>query len=94
MLFDDFAVRMDAVPAPQILSLTKNASSGAMEISWLTEALYKYQLQYTDNLSQPWKSDLSGSSTTAAATGTSSPFTDTAATGRSSRFYRVIRTNP
>jgi len=60
MLFDDFALRLDPVPAPFFYSLTFNPA-GAPQLTWLTEALYRYQLQYTDDLTQPWKSDLPGS---------------------------------
>ena len=93
MLFDDFAVRIDPIPDVTVLDFTRNASTGATSITWWTEALYKYQLQYSEDLTQ-WKTDLPGSFLTAASTGVSPVFTDSTAAGRVKRFYRVVRTLP
>ncbi len=94
MLFDDFAVRLDPPAATLIWDFSRNAATGATRISWLTEAAYHYQLQYTDNLTQPWKNDLPGSFMTAANTGQSPVFTDTSAPGKPNRFYRVAPSDP
>lgn len=93
MLFDDFAVRLDPVPDPFFYTFGVSAA-GAPQLTWLTEALYRYQLQYTDDIAQPWKSDLPGSSSTAAITGQSALFTDPTAAGKAKRFYRVLRSMP
>ena len=94
MIFDDFAVRLDPPEFPVIWDFSRNATTGAVQISWLTEALYRYQLQYTNDDTLSWRNDLPGSYTTATATGKSPIFTDTAAAGHSKRLYRVVRTNP
>ena len=94
MLFDDFAVRADPVPDPLIVDFTRNPLTGITQLTWLTEALYKYQVQYTDDLNQPWKSDLIGSLTTPADTGISPVFIDATAFGKARRFYRVLRSLP
>lgn len=93
MLFDDFAVRMDAVPAPFLYSFDRMAND-TVQLSWLNEASYKYQVQYTDDFSQPWKSDLPNSYFTPTVTGKSPVFTDTTAPGKASRYYRVQRLMP
>lgn len=93
MLFDDFALRADPVPAPVIYTLTHPAG-GNSQLTWSTEALYKYQVQYTDDLTQAWKSDLPNSLVTANTTGESSAFTDTTASDKSRRYYRIQRTAP
>ena len=94
MIFDDFAVRIDP-PVPTIIwDFTRDAATGATKISWLEEAAYHYQIQYTSSLTQPWKSDLPGSYITAANTGRSPVFTDTSAAGKAKRFYRVVPSNP
>ena len=93
MLFDDFAVRLDPVPDPFFYTFGVSPA-GAPQLTWLTEALYRYQLQYTDDISQPWKSDLPASYSTATITGQSALFTDTTATGKAKRFYRILRTMP
>jgi|GEM_PF-307674 len=93
MLFDDFAVRIDPIPDVAVLDFTRNALTGATSMTWWTEALYKYQVYYSDDLTQ-WKSDLAGSYLTAASTGTSPVFTDPSAAGKAKRFYRVVRTLP
>ena len=94
MLFDDLAVRL-APPVPTFIwDFSRDAATGVAQISWLTEAMYKYQLQYTDDLTQPWKNDLPGSFTTAAGTGQSPVFTDASAAGKPKRFYRVLPSDP
>jgi hypothetical protein len=93
LLFDDFALRLDPVPEPVIYGTTFS-TAGSPQLTWLTEALYRYQVQYTDDLSQPWKSDLPNSSSTATATGVSPVFTDGTAAGKSKRYYRIARTLP
>jgi hypothetical protein len=93
MLFDNFALRLDPVPEPVIYTADLTAG-GAPRLTWLTEALYRYQVQYTDDLSQPWKNDLPGSATTAASTGESAAFTDTTAAGKPKRYYRILRSMP
>jgi hypothetical protein len=94
MLFDDFAVHADPVPDPLMVEFARDPLTGVMHLTWVTEALYKYQVQYTDDLGLPWKSDLSGSFTTPAVTGISAAFTDASATGKARRFYRVVRSMP
>lgn len=93
MLFDDFALRTDPVPDPAILTLTKNPG-GSAQLTWLSEALYKYQLEYKDDLASSWKKDLPSSFITAADTGESAVFTDSTATGVARRFYRIVRSPP
>jgi hypothetical protein len=93
MLFDDFAVRIDPVPAVVITDFSRDAISGAVQLRWWSEALYRYQVQYSDNLTG-WKSDLPGSNLTAANTGFSPVFTDLSAAGKAKRFYRVLRAMP
>ncbi len=93
MLFDDFALRLDPVPDPVFYAISRTAE-GAPQFTWLTEALYRYQVQFTDDLAQPWRSDLPGSATTAALTGESPVFTDTTAAGKIRRYYRVVRSLP
>ena len=94
MLFDDFALRMDAVSPPVILSQERIRETGAFKLSWLTEALYRYQVQYVDDIGEAWKSDLAGSALTATATGTSPVFTDNTSSGKTRRYYRVVRMYP
>lgn len=91
MLFDDIAVRIDPVPAVEILDFGIAPATGAVRLRWLNEALYHYQVLYTDNLTD-WRPDLPGSSITAANTGLSPVFTDPAAAKR--RLYRIVRTPP
>jgi hypothetical protein len=93
MLFDDFFVRADPVPAAEIYEFTRSLG-GAVSFTWLTEAQYRYQVQYTDNLSTSWLDSLPGSLTTAAATGTAPVFTDTTAASRNKRWYRIKRMYP
>jgi hypothetical protein len=94
MLFDDFAVHADPVPAPAMVDFSRDPLTGSTQLTWLTEALYKYQVEYTDDLSQPWKSDLTGSFLTAVGTGLSPVFADTSAAGKARRYYRVVRSLP
>jgi hypothetical protein len=94
MLFDDFGVHADPVPDPVIVDFTRNPLSGATELTWITEALYKYQVEYTDDLNLPWKTDLVGSLITAAETGISPVFIDALASSKARRFYRVMRSLP
>jgi hypothetical protein len=93
MLFDDFALRMDPLPDPFFYTFQVN-SIGSTQFTWYTEALYKYQVQYSDDLSLPWKSDLPNSLITSSRTGSSPVFTDSTAAGKLRRFYRVIRSLP
>jgi hypothetical protein len=93
MIFDNFVVRMDPLPEPVFYSLTFS-NAGAPQFTWLNEALYKYQVQYRDDLTQAWKNDLPASFSTATITGHSTVFTDSTAAGKTRRFYRVVRTAP
>jgi hypothetical protein len=94
MLFDDFGVHADPVPEPAIVDFTFNPLTKAAQLWWVTEALYKYQIEYSDDLSLPWKTDLSGSFITSDSTGISAAFTDTTAAAGGRRFYRVRRSLP
>jgi hypothetical protein len=94
MLFDDFGVHADPVPDPAILTFARDPQTGIIQLTWLSEALYKYQVEYTDDPALPWKSDLSASLITPADTGASPVFTDTSAAGKSRRFYRIRRSLP
>jgi hypothetical protein len=93
MLFDDFAARMDPVPAPFFYTF-EHLSNNTVQLTWLNEALYNYQVQYTDDLALPWKNDLPNSFFTPTVTGKSPLFTDSTAAGVTRRFYRVQRTVP
>jgi hypothetical protein len=93
MLFDDFAVRIDPVPDAVITNFSRDAVSGSTQLQWWSEALYRYQVEFSDDLTN-WKSDLPGSYFTAANTGVSPVFSDTSAAGIARRFYRVLRTTP
>ena len=77
-----------------MVDFARDPLTGVTRLTWVTEALYKYQLEYTDDLGLPWKSDLTGSFTTPVDTGISPIFTDVSATGKARRFYRVVRTMP
>ena len=94
MLFDDFAIHADPVPDLGLPGFTRNAVTGANQLTWLNEALYKYQVEYTDDLTKTWKTDLPGSSITATTTGLSPVFTDIPPSGTPTRFYRVRRSLP
>jgi hypothetical protein len=93
MLFDDLAVHADPVPEMLIVDFARNPSTKAVQLTWVTEALYKYQVEYCDVLPQ-WKTDLAGSLTTASGTGLSAVFSDLSAAGKARRYYRVVRMLP
>ena len=93
MLFDDFALRMDPLSDPLFYTIQR-ADSGSTQFSWSTEALYRYQVQYSGDFALPWKNDLPNSLITAPITGASAVFTDATAAGSPRRFYRVIRLLP
>jgi hypothetical protein len=89
MLFDDYTVRTDALGMALVVSRT--ATGGAM-LTWNEEAGYTYQVEYSNDC-QTWKSDLAGSSHTAALT-QSATFTDPTTPVPPIRFYRIKRTYP
>jgi len=92
MLFDDFALRLDPVPTPVFQNIT-TGPAGETKLTWQTEALYHYEVQYTENLTT-WRNDLPGASWTASLTGSSPVFTDAAAAVQRRRLYRVLQTAP
>ena len=71
MLFDDYAVRTDALSMAVEVSRT---ATGAARLVWNEEAGYSYQVEYSSDC-VTWKTDLAGSSHTAALT-QSATFTD------------------
>jgi hypothetical protein len=92
MLFDDFAVRVDPVPAPTFFAFALTPG-GEAHFAWQMEALYLYKVQYSEDMIV-WANDLPGSSMTATLTGQSPIFSDVTATGRKRRFYRVTQMVP
>jgi hypothetical protein len=92
MLFDEIALRIDPPPPPQFQSFAFSPA-GETRFRWQSEALYNYQVQYTDDLIS-WKDDLPGSAWTATYTGTSPVFTDAGAVSSRRRLYRVLQSAP
>lgn len=93
MLFDDFALRLDPLPKPVIYTLVPG--SGGLQLTWSTEAGYRYQVQYRNELaSGTWLSDLPGSLMIATVTGESPVFTDASISGQPRRFYQVVASFP
>jgi hypothetical protein len=64
-----------------------------MQFTWSTEALYRYQVQYSNDLVL-WKNDLPNSLSTAATTGVAPLFTDLTGAPGAKRFYRVAQLLP
>ncbi len=93
MLFDDLLVRADRIPDTEIYDFARNAA-GSVSFTWLTEAQYRYQVQYRDDLASAWLDTLANSLSTATTTGTAPAFTDTAAARVPRRFYRINRMYP
>ena len=93
MLFDDFGLRIDPLPPVEILDFQRDPLNGAVRLRWLTEALYRYQVLYSDNLTT-WNSDLPASTITASSTGQSPVFTDFTAAPRARRYYQLVRSLP
>lgn len=91
LLFDDWMVSTDTPASPQP-TITRNASTGAVTLTFAQEAGYQYLVRWSATLAG-WQSSLPGSPFTAAATGTGT-FTDATASGRPTRFYRITRTAP
>jgi hypothetical protein len=91
LLFDDWLVRTDppAIPQPAI---SRSAANGAVTLTFPQEAGYQYLVQFSPTLSD-WQSSLPGAYFTASTTGTGS-FTDTTASGKPTRFYRITRSFP
>lgn len=89
MLFDDCAVRTDAVALAN--SIRKPAAAAA-SVTWNQEAGYVYQVQYSSDC-QTWKTDLANSSQTAATT-ESATFTDPTIPVPANRFYRLKGSSP
>jgi hypothetical protein len=89
MLFDDYTVRTDALGMAVEVARTP---TGAAKLTWNEEAGYIYQVEYSGDC-QSWKSDLAGSSHTAALT-QSATFTDPTTPVPPIRFYRIKRTYP
>jgi hypothetical protein len=92
MLFDDFALRLDPVPPP-VFYTTTTGPSGEAKFTWQAEALYHYQIQYTEDF-VTWRNDLPEASWTATLTGESPVFTDAAAAIARRRLYRVLQSAP
>jgi hypothetical protein len=84
MLFDDYTVRTDAVTTTSVVS---KAVTGPAQLTWNEEAGYTFQVQYSSDLIT-WKTDLVGSTRTAATT-ESVTFTDPTIPVPTSRCYRL-----
>jgi hypothetical protein len=89
MLFDDYSVRTDALGMAVEVART---ATGAAKLTWNEEAGYTYLVEYSGDC-KTWKSDLAGSSHTAALT-QSATFTDPTTPVPANRFYRIKRTFP
>ena len=76
------------VVAQQPMSLSIQKVAGGMKLSWTSVSGKTYRVASKNDMTSQW-TDLSGTIT---ATGTSSSWTDTAATAKQ-RFYRVYSTN-
>ena len=94
MLFDDWTVRTDPLPAMPPPGLSRNAATGAVTLTWDQEAGYRYQIGYAASPSSGWLTNLPGSLVTATASDVDATFTDTAAAGQPARFYRITRLFP
>ena len=94
MLFDDWTVRTDPLPAMPAPGIARNAATGAVTLAWDQEAGYRYQVAYSPSTGSGWLTDLPGSLVTATVSDTDATFTDTSAAGQPARFYRVTRLFP
>jgi hypothetical protein len=74
----------NATKKPAAPGVTRNATTGAVTLSWASQTNRTYTVQYRDSLTDVWRFKA-----TVVAPGTTSTYTDSTATGQTARFYRI-----
>ena len=90
MLFDDLSVAANGPLATAPPDLSYQSTSG-VQLRWLQEAGYRYQVRFSDGLSA-WQ--VLQASAVAESTGYSGILADASAASARRRFYQVLRTAP
>jgi len=92
LLFDDLSIAAEAPAAVIVPELSWLRGTG-VQLRWLQEAGYRYEIRQSDTLGS-WRTATGGAATAATSTGFTGLLTDTSALSVPRRYYKLIRTFP